>query len=160
MRFSLLSILAAAIPAALGWEVTLYDQFDCNDHKGNFNYMIISGQGALPYCIGPGDMRFPPGVTCQFFGNGGIDSPTDCTRQITSFKSWFITRGAAIFWEQYDDHDAQPDNLRCNKQLFMNDASAEHGVEGRCRNAWYHADNEIWEREIKGISAWDEVHQG
>ncbi|SPJ71811.1 uncharacterized protein FTOL_01539 [Fusarium torulosum] len=159
MRLSLLSVIAAAIPTVFGWEVTLYDQYDCNDHEGNFNYMIVTGQGPLPYCIGPGDMRFPPGVTCKFYGNSGLDSAVDCTRQITSFKSWVIQRGAAIFWEQYDDHEAQPDNLRCNKQLTMNDG-AEHGVEERCRNAWYHADDEIWYREFKGLSAWDAVHEG
>jgi hypothetical protein len=42
MRLSLLSVFAAAIPAALGWEVTLYDQYDCNDHDGNFNYVSLT----------------------------------------------------------------------------------------------------------------------
>jgi hypothetical protein len=41
MRFSLLSVIAAAIPTVLGWEVTLYDQYDCNDHEGNFNYVSL-----------------------------------------------------------------------------------------------------------------------
>lgn len=47
MRLSLLSVLTAAIPAVLGWEVTLYDQYDCNDHEGNFNY--VSLLGLVPY---------------------------------------------------------------------------------------------------------------